>query len=106
VSREPFIVFASNAFAILGLRALYFLLAGMADKFRYLNVGLGIILAFVGVKMIIAEWYHMPTYVSLSVIILVMAGAIVASLAADRRDGGVDRHDDPPPPVAADDSSV
>jgi tellurite resistance protein TerC len=106
VSREPFIVFASNAFAILGLRALYFLLAGMADKFRYLNVGLGIILAFVGVKMIIAEWYHMPTYVSLSVIILVMAGAIVASLAADRRDGGVDLHDDPPPPVAADDSSV
>jgi tellurite resistance protein TerC len=86
VSREPFIVFASNAFAILGLRALYFCLAGMADKFRYLNVGLGIILAFVGVKMIIAEWYHMPTYISLSVIILVVTGAIVASLWADKRD--------------------
>jgi tellurite resistance protein TerC len=86
VSREPFIVFASNAFAILGLRALYFCLAGMADKFRYLNVGLGIILAFVGVKMIIAEWYHMPTYISLSVIIVVVTGAVVASLWADKRD--------------------
>ena len=55
VSREPFIVFASNAFAILGLRSLYFLLGGMQDKFRYLNVGLGVILGFVGVKMLITE---------------------------------------------------
>ena len=52
VSREPFIVFASNAFAILGLRSLYFLLGGMQGKFRYLNIGLGVILAFVGVKML------------------------------------------------------
>ena len=53
MSRETFIVFSSNAFAILGLRSLYFLLGGMQGKFRYLNVGLGVILAFVGVKMLL-----------------------------------------------------
>ncbi|MEQ8716481.1 MAG: TerC family protein [Acidimicrobiales bacterium] len=86
VSREPFIVFASNAFAILGLRALYFLLAGMAGRFRYLNRGLGVILAFVGVKMIIVEWYHFPTAVSLGVIAGVLAVTIFASLRADDAD--------------------
>jgi len=86
VSREQFLVFASNAFAILGLRALYFCLAGMAGKFRYLNVGLGAILAFVGVKMLIAEVYHFPTFLSLGVIAVVLTVAIVASLMADRRD--------------------
>ena len=87
VSREQFLVFASNAFAILGLRALYFCLAGMAGKFRYLNVGLGVILAFVGIKMLIAEWYHFPTWLSLVVITLVLTVAVVASLRADRRHG-------------------
>jgi tellurite resistance protein TerC len=86
VSREPFIVFSSNAFAILGLRALYFLLAGMAGKFRYLNVGLGVILAFVGIKMLVHDVYHMPTWLSLSVIIGVLTVAIWASLRADKRD--------------------
>lgn len=89
VSREPFIVFASNAFAILGLRSLYFLLGGMQGKFRYLNVGLGVILAFVGVKMLLIGKpveYHMPVYISLSVIFAVLVVAIVASLLADRRD--------------------
>jgi tellurite resistance protein TerC len=89
VSRETFIVFASNAFAILGLRSLYFLLGGMQGKFRYLNIGLGVILAFVGVKMLlIGEPFeiHMPTYVSLSVIAVVLAVAIIASLRADTRD--------------------
>jgi tellurite resistance protein TerC len=90
VSREQFIVFASNAFAILGLRALYFLLAGMAGKFRYLNVGLGVILGFVGIKMLIAEWYHFPIWASLSIIASVLTVAIVASLRADKRDGGAD----------------
>ena len=78
VSREPFIVFASNAFAILGLRSLYFLLGGMQGKFRYLNIGLGVILAFVGVKMLlIGEPFevHMPTWLSLSVIIVVLTVA-------------------------------
>src|SRR3546814_8195399 len=64
-SRRTFIVFSSNAFAILGLRALYFLLADLRDKFDYLQPGLAVILAFVGVKMILAEWYHIPTFASL-----------------------------------------
>jgi TerC family integral membrane protein len=88
VSRETFIVFASNAFAILGLRSLYFLLGGMQGRFRYLNIGLGVILAFVGVKMLLIGWplrVHMPTFVSLSVILLVLVVAIVASLVADKR---------------------
>jgi tellurite resistance protein TerC len=86
VSREPFIVFASNAFAILGLRALYFCLAGMADRFRYLHYGLGIILAFVGVKMLLVEVYHLPTPASLGVIAIVLTVTIWASLRADRRE--------------------
>ena len=89
VSREPFIVFAANAFAILGLRSLYFLLGGMQGKFRYLNVGLGVILAFVGVKMLlIGEPFevHLPTFVSLAVIAGVIAVAVVASVRADARD--------------------
>jgi len=86
VSREPFIVFSSNAFAILGLRALYFCLAGMADRFRYLNTGLGVILAFVGVKMLVAEVYHVPTFASLGVIVAVLTVTIVLSLRADKRE--------------------
>ena len=80
VSHEQFIVFSSNAFAILGLRALYFLLADMHARFSYLQEGLAIILAFVGIKMIIAEWYHIPTGVSLLVIALVLAVSITMSL--------------------------
>ncbi len=86
VSREPFIVFASNAFAILGLRALYFCLAGVADRFRYLNRGLAVILGFVGVKMLIVEVVHVPTWVSLAVIAGVLFVTIWASTRADRRD--------------------
>ena len=86
VSREPFTVFSSNAFAMLGLRSLYFCLAGMAGKFRYLNVGLGVVLGFVGVKMLLSDVYHLPTWLSLAVIIVVLAVAIVASLRADRRE--------------------
>ena len=89
VSRETFIVFASNAFAILGLRSLYFLLGGMQGRFRYLNIGLGVILAFVGVKMLLlGEPFeiHLPTYVSLAVIAAVLAVSILASVRADARD--------------------
>jgi tellurite resistance protein TerC len=85
VTREPFIVFASNAFAILGLRALYFCLAGMADRLRYLNRGLGVILAFVGLKMLLAEVVHVPTAISLGIVVAVLGITIVASLRADRR---------------------
>ncbi len=79
VSREPFIVFAANAFAILGLRSLYFLLAGAKDRFHYLSHGLGAILIFVGLKMTISEWYHVPTLLSLGVISALVTGAIVIS---------------------------
>jgi tellurite resistance protein TerC len=86
VSREPFIVYSSNAFAILGLRALYFLLAGMAGRFRYLNVGLAVILGFVGLKMLVADLYHPPMWLSLGVIATALAASITASLRADHRD--------------------
>jgi tellurite resistance protein TerC len=82
VSRVPFIVFASNAFAILGLRALYFCLAGLRDRFRYLNAGLAVILGFVGLKMLGAGVFHVPTYASLGVITAVLMVAVVASLRA------------------------
>ncbi len=98
VSRERFIVFASNAFAILGLRALYFLLGGMQGRFRYLNTGLGVILAFVGVKMLLAEFYHMPTWISLTVIAAVLTVTIWASLRVEKRDAITESGpgDDPP----------
>jgi len=80
VSREQFIVFTSNAFAILGLRALYFLLADMHSKFAYLQQGLAIILAFVGVKMIVSHWIEISGAVSLLVIALVLVVSVVASL--------------------------
>ena len=96
VARDPFIVFSSNAFAILGLRALYFLLGGAQDKLRYLHYGLGAILAFVGVKMLLTftaeqfDWpsadFHIPTFLSLGVIGGILAATIAASLIADRRD--------------------
>ena len=85
VSREQFIVFSSNAFAILGLRALYFLLADLREKFSLLQQGLAVILAYVGVKMLIAEWYHIPTFVSLGVIAVVLAVAIWLSIRKDAR---------------------
>jgi tellurite resistance protein TerC len=85
VSREQFIVFSSNAFAILGLRSLYFLLADLRDRFTYLQQGLAVILAFVGVKMLIAEWYHIPTFVSLGVIAAVLGASIWASIRRDAR---------------------
>ena len=86
VAREQFIVFSSNAFAILGLRSMYFLLAGAKDRFRYLNVGLGIILASVGIKMLLSDFVHLPAVLSLGIILFVLAGAIWFSVAADRRD--------------------
>ncbi len=80
VSNEQFLVFSSNAFAILGLRALYFLLADMHNRFAFLQQGLAIILAFVGVKMLIHSWYHIPTWLSLLVIVLVLVASVGMSL--------------------------
>jgi len=82
VTNEQFIAFASNAFAILGLRALYFLLADMRDRFQYLQTGLGVILAFVGIKMAVSYWWHMPIAASLAVIAMILVVSIVASLRA------------------------
>lgn len=84
ITRDPFIVFTSNIFAILGLRALYFLLAGVMDTFRYLDQGLAIILCFIGVKMLVSELYHIPIGISLGIVCAVLAGSILLSLYADR----------------------
>ena len=97
VSHEQFIVFASNAFAILGLRALYFLLADMHARFSYLQLGLAIILAFVGVKMIIHEWYQIPTWLSLLVITLVLIAAVGFSMRVERAADSISISEDPPP---------
>jgi tellurite resistance protein TerC len=86
VSRDPFIVFASNAFAILGLRAMYFLLGDARERFHYLAHALGAILVFVGIKMIVSHWWHFPTVASLGVIVAIVTGAIVASIAKTRRE--------------------
>lgn len=87
VSNESFIVFASNAFAILGLRAMYFLLANAKDRFHYLAHALGGILIFVGLKMGISHWYHMNTYVSLGIIVAMISGAIALSILRTKRLG-------------------
>ena len=80
VTRETFIVFAANAFSLLGLGALYFVLAGMIDRFRYLNVGLAAVLVFVGLKMTLADVWHVPVYASLAVIVAALGASIAASL--------------------------
>jgi tellurite resistance protein TerC len=87
VTRNEFVVFTSNAFAILGLRALYFLLADLKDRFEYLRQGLAAILAYVGVKMLISEWYHIPIWISLGVIAVVLTVSIVVSILYGGRDG-------------------
>src|SRR5205823_3780647 len=76
VSRDPFLVYTSNIFAMLGLRSLYFLLAGAVQRFRYLRAALAAILLFVGAKMLLADVYPIPTWVSLAVI----AGAVLCAL--------------------------
>jgi tellurite resistance protein TerC len=80
ISHHPFVVYTSNIFAILGLRSLYFLLAGLLDRLRYLHVGLATILGFVGTKMMLAKWVHVPVVVSLGFIVLVVLTAAAASL--------------------------
>jgi tellurite resistance protein TerC len=85
VTQDPFIVYTSNVFAILGLRSLYFLLAGVMDKFHYLKLGLSAVLTFVGVKMVIVDFYKIPIGISLGVIALILTAAVVASLWRTRR---------------------
>jgi tellurite resistance protein TerC len=80
VSKDVFVVYTSNIMAILGLRALYFVLSGMMNRFHHLGTGLSLILIFIGVKMVIVRWVHIPSLVSLAVIVVLLAGAVVISL--------------------------
>jgi tellurite resistance protein TerC len=86
VTRDPFLVFTSNAFAILGLRSLYFAVAGLMAMFRYLRYSLVLILAFVGMKMLLAANYHVSNLVSLTIILSTLGAGILASIWATRRD--------------------
>ena len=87
VTTDPFLVFTSNIFAIMGLRSLYFLLAGVVDKFVYLKPALAVVLFFVGVKMLIVDLYKLPIVASLCVIIGILAAAIVASMIKQAAEG-------------------
>jgi tellurite resistance protein TerC len=86
ITTDPFIIYTSNVFAILGLRALYFLLAGSVRRFAYLQLGLAAVLVFVGLKMLLADLYTIPIPVSLGVIATILAIAIGASIARARRE--------------------
>ena len=86
VTTDPFIVYTSNVFAILGLRSLYFALAGVMDKFHYLKIGLGVVLTFVGVKMILAHTaWKIDTLVSLGVIVVILTTSVVWSLVKPKK---------------------
>ncbi len=85
ITSDPFIVFTSNIFAILGLRALYFLLADMAERFHLLKFGLAVVLMFVGTKMLIVDWFKIPVAVSLGVVVAVIGTSILLSLLATRK---------------------
>jgi tellurite resistance protein TerC len=90
VTRDPFIVFTSNVFAILGLRALYFVLKAMMDAFRFLKVGLGLVLVFVGAKMCVEKWVHVPAEISLLVVVALLGASVTASLLWAEKPGGND----------------
>lgn len=85
VTDDPFIVYSSNVFAILGLRALFFVIAGMLDKFEYLKPGVAAILVFVGTKMLVNHWYKVPILLSLGVVIGTLATCVIASMIKSRR---------------------
>lgn len=86
ITTDPFIVFTSNLFAILGLRALYFLLVDVADRFHLLKYGLAMVLVFIGTKMLIMPWYHVPVQASLVVVAVLIAASCVASVLIRRSD--------------------
>jgi len=85
ITTDPFIVFTSNIFAIMGLRALYFLLADVADRFHLLKYGLAMVLTFIGAKMLIAPWYHVPVAASLAIVAVLISTSVIASLIATRK---------------------
>lgn len=80
ITRDPFVVLTSNAFAVLGLRSLYFAIAGLIKLFRYLNIGLAVVLVFIGLKMIASPWIHLPIPLTLGFVLLVLAVSILASV--------------------------
>ncbi|MYN45003.1 TerC/Alx family metal homeostasis membrane protein [Pseudoduganella sp. FT93W] len=84
ITSDPFIVFTSNMFAILGLRALYFLLADIAGRFHLLKYGLALVLCFIGLKMLLLPWLHIPVHISLSVVAALIAASVLASLYVTR----------------------
>lgn len=98
VTRDPFVVYTSNVFAILGLRSMYFLLAAVIHRFWLLKPGLALVLIFVGAKMLSSAYYHMPTWVSLVVIVVVLGGAVALSLLFPRAELA---HDDDAVPATA-----
>ena len=102
VTRDPFLVYTSNIFAILGLRSLYFVFAGIMEKFYYLKLGLSVILTFVGVKMVLADVFSLPTALSLVVIAVVLTIAIVASIVRTRHQAAKSRE----PEAQADEASA
>ena len=85
VTQDPFIVYTSNVFAILGLRSLYFVFANIIDKFHYLKLGLAVILTYVGVKMVLVDIYKIPTFISLLVIAVILGIAVIASIIRAKR---------------------
>ena len=85
ITRDAFIVYTSNVCAILGLRSLYFLLANLVDRFIYLKTGLALVLAFVGIKMIVADYFPVPTLISLAVIVLTLAVTITVSIIVTQK---------------------
>jgi tellurite resistance protein TerC len=87
ITSDPFLVFSSNAFAILGLRSLYFLLAGMIHRFKYLKLGLSALLVFAGVKILVSEFWKIPVVLSLAIIVAILAASVIASLWATRGRG-------------------
>lgn len=88
ITTDPFIVFTSNMFAILGLRALYFLLVDVADRFHLLKYGLAMVLTFIGTKMLIMPWYHVPVQASLTIVAVLIAGSCIASVFITKKDSG------------------
>jgi tellurite resistance protein TerC len=111
ITSDPFIVFTSNIFAVLGLRAVYFLLHGLMDRFAYLHYGLGLVLAFIGAKMLVSHWVHVPVQWSLAIVVGLLGGSVVLSWLfaprdpdvaalgeAERAEDGVAALDSSPPP--------
>ena len=90
ITQDPFIVYTSNICAILGLRSLYFVVARLMDRFVYLRIGLAFVLGFVGLKMIVAKYFHVPTLISLGVIVLILAITVVISVLVTQNRGGAD----------------